>query len=755
MKPPPPYIEYHTINRAIGIQQGIKTAINMQQQEPSTSLFSLEPAIDRRFLKVTPDTSLTYTITIMGKARSSCVLPSLNLLLDNTFVLEARASAILVMEGKQLLGLFTETDAVQVIASGKNLAEVLVGEVMTQPVFTVSQDDVQDIFTALSLLRQHKMRHLPIVDAQGQLVGMVTLESIRQALQLDELLKSRQLAEVISTPVIQALVTTSALSLAQLMVEHQVNGVVLMAADDQAGMQPVGIVMKRDIVQLQALELDLSKEQAQTVMHTPLLHCSPTESALIGYWKMQQQRVQQFVVSESCREILGIVTPTSFLQTLDVTLMRRTVEQLQISIEQFETKKAELLQASNTDLELQVQETPAVLLEQLQSNRLLTAMALRIRESLNLDEILNTTVAEVRQFLQTERVIIYRFNPDLSGTVVVESVASGWQPALNNTIQDTCFGKNYAQSYKKGRTLATEDIYTAGFTQCHIDIMALFSIRASLVVPILQREHLWGLLCAYHCSEPRYWRQFEVDLLQQLATHVAIAIQQSELYQQAQSELAERKRAEEEIIASLKEKDILLKEVHHRVKNNLQTISSLLRLQCDYIKDEKTLALFNESQSRIRSMALIHEKLYQSKDLFRIDFAEYIRELATNLLRSYSARSQPITLRINAQDIWLNIDTAIPCGLIINELFLNSLKHAFTPTIPQPEIFIEINSIHADEFTLIIGDNGVGLPQDLDFRNTESLGLQLVCTFTEQLEGTINLDNSKGTTFIIEFYELG
>ena len=739
---------------AIEIQQGIKTAINMQQQ-PSTSLFSLEPAIDRLFLKVTPNTSLTETITIMGKARSSCVLPSLNLLLDTTFVLEARASGILVVEGKQLLGLFTETDAVQVIASGKNLASVKVAEVMTQPVFTMPQDDAQDIFTALSLLRQHKMRHLPIVDAQGQLVGMVTLESIRQALQLDELLKSRQLAEVISTPVIQASVTTSALSLAQLMVEHQVDNVVLIAADDEAGMQPVGIVMKRDIVQLQALGLDLSQTQAQTVMHTPLLHCSPTESALIGYWKMQQQRVQQFVVSESLREILGIVTPTSFLQTLDVTVMRHTVEQLQISIEQFETKKTELLLACNTDLELQVQETPAVLLEQLQSNRLLTAMALRIRESLNLDEILNTTVAEVRQFLQTERVIIYRFNLDLSGTVVVESVASGWQPALNSTIQDTCFGKNYAQSYKKGRTLVTEDIYTAGFTQCHIDILALFSIRASLVVPILQREHLWGLLCAYHCSEPKYWRQFEVDLLQQLATHVAIAIQQSELYQQVQSELAERKRAEEQLIASLKEKDILLKEVHHRVKNNLQTISSLLRLQCDYIKDEKTLALFNESQSRIRSMALIHEKLYQSKDLFRIDFAEYIRELAANLLRSYSASSQPITLRINAQDIWLKIDTAIPCGLIINELFLNSLKHAFTPTREQPEIFIEIHSSHVNEFTLIIGDNGVGLPQELDFRNTESLGLQLVCTFTEQLEGTINLDNSQGTTFIIEFSELG
>jgi two-component sensor histidine kinase len=285
--------------------------------------------------------------------------------------------------------------------------------------------------------------------------------------------------------------------------------------------------------------------------------------------------------------------------------------------------------------------------------------------------------------------------------------------------------------------------------------LVLFDIRANLVVPILQKEHLWGLLCAYHCSGPRRWREFEVDLLKQLSTQVAIAIQQSTLFEQVQAELAERKRAEEQLKASLKEKEVLLKEIHHRVKNNLQIISSLLKLQSAYIKEQQAVDMFKDSQNRIRSMALIHEKLYQSKDLSKIDFAEYIRDLTFNLLRSYKSNSQIISLKTTVNDIWLNIDTAIPCGLIINELVSNSLKHAFTPTNRENQISINLNSDGDKNFLLIISDNGCGFPQELDFRNTESLGLELVCTLTEQLEGTIELDSSTGTSFKINFSEIG
>ncbi|MFE1746850.1 CBS domain-containing protein [Coleofasciculus sp. H7-2] len=771
---------------------------------PTKGLLSLESAIDRRPLTVSPDTPLMDAIAMMGKAKSSCVLPSMKIPPEAVLMSEARASSVLVVEGLQLIGVFTHTDAIRVIASGINLAEVNIASVMTQPSIALTESDTNNIFTALSILRQHQIRHLPVIDAQSELVGIVTLESIRQALPLDELIKLQPLTEAMTAPVIQAPATASALSLAQLMAEHQVNCVVLTQASPESSsiqnvlrtatltklktmplseakgqnlkrathryanktqnllrtatltklLKPVGIVTERDIIELQALRLDLSQIQAFRVMSAPVLSLSPSDSVLVALWEMQQQQVQRVVVSENRRELLGIVTQTSFLQTLDLTQISTAVERLQQSIKQFEAEVASLPPHNDT-LEPQGQESPAELLEQLERNRLLTTIALRIHQSLDLDEILNTAVAEVRQFLQTDRVIIYRFNPDLSGTVVVESVADGWQPALNSTIQDNCFGKNYAQSYQQGRIQVTEDIYTAGLTQCHIDILALYDIRGSLVVPILQGEHLWGLLCAYHCSGPRRWREFEIDLLKQLSTQIAIAIQQSELYQQVQAELAERKRAEEQLKASLKEKEVLLKEIHHRVKNNLQIISSLLKLQSAYTKDDQVLGMFKDSQNRIRSMALIHEKLYQSKDLSRIDFAEYIRDLTGNLLRSYKASSQAITLKTTVNDITLNIDTAIPCGLIINELMSNSLKHAFPTPSKDNKICINIYSSSNNQFILSVSDNGIGFPKDLDFRNTESLGLELVCTLTEQLDGTIELDSSKGTSFNITFSEIG
>lgn len=720
---------------------------------PKVGLLSLENAIDRRPLTVDPQTEVKEAIAIMGKAKSSCVLPSINQPPEAALMSEARASCILVVRESQLVGVFTQTDAVRLIASGRNLASVNIACAIAPPAIALTPPAYGNVFTALSLLRQHQIRHLPVLDDRGQVVGLVTFESICQALPLNDLLKSHPLAEVMSAPVIQAPATTSMLSIAQLMAEHQVNCVVLRSADSEGVMQPVGIVTEQDIIMLQTLELDwLQTHQAQTAIAAPFLSLSPSNSVLLANWEMQQRHVQRVVVSENGGELLGIVTPTSFLQRLDLTEMFTAIQRLQQTIDQLEVEKAAIGQKDNTNLEPQGTESPAELLEQLERNRILTKIALRIRESLNLDEILNTAVTEVRQFLQTDRVLIYRFNADLSGTVVVESVAQGWQSSLGSIVKDNCFGRNYAQSYKEGRVQVTEDIYTAGLTQCHIDILALFDVRANLVVPIVQGEKLWGLLCAYHCSGPRLWREFEVDLLKQLATQIAIAIQQSELYEQLQAELGERKRAEEQLKASLKEKEVLLKEIHHRVKNNLQIISSLLRMQSGHIKEQQAIDMFKDSQNRIRAMALIHEKLYQSKNLSKIDFVQYVRDLTLNLLRSYNYSSRPITLKTTGNDILLDINTAIPCGLIINELVLNSIKHAFTVASEYNEICIEI-SLRENQITLTVSDNGIGFPLDLDFQNTDSLGLDVVCTLTEQLEGTIELDRSKGTIFKITFFQ--
>lgn len=693
---------------------------------------------------------------MMSKAQSSCVLPGLELSLNTILMSEARASGILIVEGKELLGVFAEKDALQALVSGQDL-QVQIAEFVQRPAITLTDSGDRNAFTALAMLRQHQIQHLPVLNEQGQWLGIVTPASLRNALQLDELLKSKQLAEITSSSTVQVPENTSVLELAHLMVNHQVDNVVLTpAADVTDHSQPVGLILERHLLQLWALDLDWSQIRAHTVMSTPLLHLPSSESILVAYWEMQQAKVQRFGVSENDGAFLGIVSPTSFLYALDLDEMHSAVDHLQRSIEQFAGAEPEPTQVHRSDIERQLLENPDDLLDQLQSSQILATMALHIRESLDLSDILQRTVEEVRQFLKTDRVIIYQFHPDWSGTVVVESVESGWRPALNSRIQDTCFAQNYAQAYRQGRTQVCEDIYTAGLTQCHIDILVIYDVRASLVVPILQGDHLWGLLCAYHCSGPRRWRSFEVDLLRQLATHMAIAIQQSELYQQVQNELKERRQTEEQLKLSLKEKEVLLKEIHHRVKNNLQVISSVLRLQSDYIKDDRVLALFKDSQNRIRSMALIHEKLHQSSNLLKINLNEYIRDLADNLLRSYAAHSRSAQLRTDATNVWLTIDTAIPCGLIINELVSNALKHAFPVPNPDNEIIVEVSPASDNQFTLIVRDNGIGFPPNLDFRNTESLGLELVCIFTEQLEGTIHLsqDGGVGTTFLITFSEL-
>ena len=217
-------------------------------------------------------------------------------------------------------------------------------------------------------------------------------------------------------------------------------------------------------------------------------------------------------------------------------------------------------------------------------------------------------------------------------------------------------------------------------------------------------------------------------------------------------DITDRKWAENQIHASLEEKEVLLKEIHHRVKNNLQVISSLLKLQAGYIKDDRILEVFKESQNRVRAMALIHEKLYQSDDLAKTDFAEYIRSLVTNLFRSYSISSRLIKFNVQVQDVRLSIDTAIPCGLIINELISNSLKYAFSRG-QSGEISISLSSEAADYYTLTVQDNGSGFPTDLDFRNTKSLGLQLVCSLIKQLHGTIDLEHQHGAAFKMTFIE--
>lgn len=224
-------------------------------------------------------------------------------------------------------------------------------------------------------------------------------------------------------------------------------------------------------------------------------------------------------------------------------------------------------------------------------------------------------------------------------------------------------------------------------------------------------------------------------------------------------DITDRRRAEERIQESLREKeallaekDSLLKEIHHRVKNNLQVTSSLLRLQSDYIQDPNARELFAESQNRIRSMALVHEKLYRSSNLSKIDFSEYVESLAQLLFRSFGVDANQIQLKLEGGEVFLSIESAVPCGLIINELLSNSVKHAF-PRKQRGEICVRVGTNEQYQISIVVSDNGVGFQPDFDFEKTDTLGLQLVRTLVKQLSGHINIHSNGGARFEISFSE--
>lgn len=212
-------------------------------------------------------------------------------------------------------------------------------------------------------------------------------------------------------------------------------------------------------------------------------------------------------------------------------------------------------------------------------------------------------------------------------------------------------------------------------------------------------------------------------------------------------DITERKQMEKVVLASLKEKEILLKEIHHRVKNNLQIIASLLSLQSRFVTDENVLNVLKESQNRVKAMALVHERLYRSENLSEVALSDYLKFLIDNLFRFYGTNPRQVRMMFDAGDVKVDINKAIPIGLIINELVSNSLKHAFPEGKPG-ELSITVIS-EGGAIVMVVRDTGPGIPADFDWRNTKSLGLQLVISLVEQLDGTIELERAGGTTFTI------
>ena len=300
----------------------------------------LEEAIDYHPLVVNPNVSLTETLSLMNQVqKSSCSLANWEKSTKEENTAPVKSNCVLVVEGKKIKGIFTERDLVRLIASAQQLNQVSIGEVMTHPVITLPAKNFKDVFAALFLFRRYRIRHLPIVDEEENLVGVVSHESLRSCLRPSNLLKLRRVSDVMNSNVIQAPLTSSVLHVARLMAEYRVSCVVIMQEVYESGYVPVGIVTERDILQFQALEINLAQVSAEEVMSTPLFLLNPEDSLWFTHQQMQKMRLRRLVVSWNWGEGLGIITQTSLLRVFDPMEMYGVIETLQNTVQELKGEK--------------------------------------------------------------------------------------------------------------------------------------------------------------------------------------------------------------------------------------------------------------------------------------------------------------------------------------------------------------------------------------------------------------------------------
>ena len=315
---------------------------------------TLNEAIICHPLTVTPETLLKDVILQMSQVRESYLLPSISSSPHSSLREQLRANCVLVMEGQKLVGILTKLDVIKLIGSEIGWQGVKVAQIMTQQPIVLRESDAQDLLTVVQLFRHYHIHHLPILNDREQLLGVVTPESIRQLLQPVHLLQRQRVAEMMTTEVPYAPATASVQYLTQLMAEHEVSCVLITQEKGNSHNQlliPVGIVTEQDILQLQALELDLGKLQAHRVMSSPLVYLSPQDSFWRANQQMLQQQIQQLVVYEPQEELVGIITQNSWLEAINAPQMYRTIELLQQEVEQLQTEKAELMEKYNAELE--------------------------------------------------------------------------------------------------------------------------------------------------------------------------------------------------------------------------------------------------------------------------------------------------------------------------------------------------------------------------------------------------------------------
>ncbi|WYM01889.1 MAG: histidine kinase dimerization/phosphoacceptor domain -containing protein [Gloeotrichia echinulata DVL01] len=730
-----------------------------------------------RSLGKTVDEKLTPASNCMTIARKSCQNNEAIPLID----------CVYIVEESHLLGIFTLADLASLITSGMNCAAVEISEVMQEPIITLEQDF--DVNTTLSLMRQSGLRHFPIVDDQGQFSGIVTIESLALRLQ-QELTETRKQLEC-------EMAKRCSLELALHKSEQELEKRVAQATEE---LLKTNQVLPGGIGNLHTTEAQI----LQTNSELKATELRKTNERLL-LENIEHQRIERELRYRVEFEQLITTISTHFINLAPDEIDNGINQALQVIGEIANVERSYVYLFANNDIKKENTyewcakgfERQLYYLKNISEAVLPKVMEKLVRletvyipcVSEFIKEAISEQKAVEKQYIQSLIIVPIVSSGVLIGYLEFDSILTPkiWNEdcvlllkmigkILGNTLDRKraeqalrVSKERYTRAISAGKVgiwewnIQTNEIYIdpnlkamLGYSEkeniTYFEDWLKFvhpddteSLKSSI------NDYLEGLVPKYEIEHRMLDKNGNYIWFLARGTLLRDAKGNPCFMAGSNTDITARIQVENKLKASLKEKDVLLKEIHHRVKNNLQIISSLLRLQAKYINDKQALEMFQDSHNRVRAMAMLHENLYQSNDLARIGISDYIQNVTNSLIRSYGV-NRDIKIHLNIDKSLLKIDTAIPCGLIVNELISNSIKHAFTDK-DAGDIYVDFIKLPLNKYLLNVSDNGVGLPQDIEVHKQQSLGLQLVWNLVEQLEGTIAFNTSLGTVFTITFVE--